>query len=244
MPSENYHELNNQRIDERLEAGLALLREHYTVEECEIDPAFANPNVGGRPNHVRRFDVKGVGNLLMMTAKDVESNQLSSFVLMPYFKNLPLFSTDYVYNDDKRFFLIEIYDLSVAHDAAFDAGIQALEDLAASWDDMPPFPTQPRWYDDIRPVCIAKAPSVEQDGLSLERFLAALDAFVQMEKAAPALSDADRARKWQKNKDYSDGLVDRGGVSTDLWTDALGAENVRRFFDEVFFGPACYKKAY
>ena len=241
MASEtNMHDVNVKRIDERLDAGLALLREHYTVKECAVEPALANPVVAGRPNHVRRFDVQGVGNLLMMTAKDVEQNQLSSFVLMPYYKNLPLFSTDYVYNDDKRFFLIEIYDLSVHHDQLWQEGIDAFAACAERWGDMPEFPTQPRWYDDIRPVCIGKAPSCDQDELSLERFLEALRLFVKMEQAAPALSAEDRARKWQKNKDYSDALIDEGGVSTDRWTAALGSENVRRFFDEVFFGPACY----
>lgn len=234
-------EENKRRIDERLDAGLALLREHYAVTECAIDPAFERPNVGGRPNRVRRFDIEGVGNLLAMTAKDVEENQLSTFVVMPYYKNLPLFSTDYVYNGDKRFFLIEVYDLSVYHDDAWQQGIDAFAASANAWDDMPEFPTQPRWYDDIRPVCIAKAPSREQDDVSLKRFLETLGLFVNMEKAAPLLSDEDRARKWQINKSYSDGLIDEGGVSTDLWTAALGVENVRRFFDEVFFGPACYR---
>ena len=239
--SEAMKDINSKRIDERLEAGLALLREHYEVQECEIDPAFVNPVVAGRPNHVQRFDIRGVGNLLMMTAKDVEENQLSSFVIMPYYKNLPLFSTDYVYTGDKRFFLIEVYDLSVGHDEAYLAGIDAFSQCAKDWDDMPAFPTQPRWYDDVRPVCVAKAPSVEQDELSIQRFLDELSVFVEMEAAAEPLSAEDRARKWQVNKDYSDGLIDQGGVSTDMWTEALGAENVRRFFDEVFFGPACYK---
>ena len=237
----NIKEENAQRIDERIQKGIELLREYYEVEECEIDPLFEKPVVAGRPNEVHRYDIKGVGNLLTMTAKDVDQNQLSSFVLTPYFKNLPLFSTDYVYNDDKRFFLIEIYDLSIGHDEAYLAGIDSFAEIAKSWDDMPEFPTQPRWYDDIRPVCIGKCPSREQDDLSLGRFLEALALFVAMEQAAPALSGDDLAKKWQANADYANGLIDQGGVSTDMWTQAFGAENTRRFFLEVFFGPACYK---
>ena len=241
--TEEIRELNKRRIDERLEAGLALLREHYQVEECALEPAFERPVVAGRPNHVRRFDIKGVGNLLMMTAKDVENNQLSSFVVMPYVKNLPLFSTDFVYNDEKRFFLIEVYDLSVKHDQEFQRGVDAFAACAATWDDMAEFPTQPRWYDDIRPVCIGKAPTLEQDELAIQRFCEELRVFVQMEQAAAPLVGDELAQKWQKNKGYSDALIDEGGVSTDMWTAALGAENVRRFFDEAFFGPACYKEA-
>ena len=241
MADKDILQVNKQLIDRRLKDGLAVLREYYMVQERDIDPAFANPIVGGRPYRVRSFDIWDVGNLLMMSATEVEEAQLSSFVIMPYYKNLPLFSTDYVYTGEKRVVLIEAYDLAVAHDELFEQGIASLAACADAWDDAPTFPTKSCWYDDIRPVCIAKAPSREQDEFALWRFRDALDLFIKMERSAPLLDDAERARKWELNKGYSDRLIDEGGVSTDRWTTALGADNVRRFFDEVFFGAAHYK---
>lgn len=236
-------EENAQMIDARIEAGLSLLRKHYAVNEQAVDQVLASPVIGGRPHHARRFDIEGVGNLLVMTVKEAEENQLSSFVITPYAKNLPLLSTDYVYSGDKRFFLIELYDLAVRQDSVYCHGIESFAALASSWDDMPDFPTRPCWYDDIRPVCIAKTPTREQDELALRRFLEALQLFIDIEQNAPALSGEDLKRKWQLNKDYADRLIDEGGVSTDLFTEALGAENTRRFFDEVFFAPACYRSS-
>ena len=234
-------EENTQMIDARIEAGLSLLRKHYAVREQPVDDVLANPVIGGRPHHARQFDIEGVGNLLAMTVKEADANQLSSFVVTPYAKNLPLFSTDYVYSGDKRFFLIELYDLAADRDDAYLGGIESFSSLASNWGDMPDFPVQPCWYDDIRPVCIAKAPSRDQDELALKRFLEALQLFIDMEQSAQELSGDSLVRKWQLNKDYADRLIDEGGVSTDLFTEALGAENTRRFFDEVFFAPACYK---
>ena len=238
-------EENARLIDARLVAGLALLREHFAVEEREVDPVLANPVIGGRPHHARRFDIAGVGNLLLMTVKDAAENQLSSFVITPYAKNPPLFSSDYVYTGERRFFLLEVYDLGVRHadarDAAYDEGMKAFAALGAQWQDMPDFPTRPCWYDGIRPVCVAKAPSRDQDELALQRFLEFLELFVRMAQAAPALEGDDLIAKWQLNKGYSDRLVDEGGVSTDLFVEALGPDNTRRFFDEVFFAPACYR---
>ena len=236
-------EENAQMIDARIEAGLSLLRKHYAVNEQAVDQVLASPVIGGRPHHARRFDIEGVGNLLVMTVKEADANQLSSFVITPYAKNLPLFSTDYVYSGDKRFFLIELYDLAVRQDSVYCHGIESFAALASSWDDMPDFPTRPCWYDDIRPVCIAKTPTREQDELALRRFLEALQLFIDIEQNTPALSGEDLKRKWQLNKDYADRLIDEGGVSTDLFTEALGAENTRRFFDEVFFAPACYRSS-
>ena len=238
--AEDIVQVNKRLIDRRLKDGLALLREYYLIEERDIDSAFANPVVAGRPYHVRSFDIWDVGNLLMMSAVDVEEAQLSSFVIMPYYKNLPLFSTDYVYTGEQRIMLIEAYDLAVSHDELFDRGIASLAACADAWGDMADFPVESRWYDDIRPVCIAKAPSRDQDELALWRFRDALDLFVKMERCAPPLDDADRARKWELNKGYSDRMVGEGGVATDRWISALGAENVSRFFDEVFFGSSHY----
>ena len=236
----SFREENARRIDERLEAGLALLREHYTVEECAVDSVLSDVVVGGRHHCARRFNIEGVGNLLVMTVKEADENQLSSFVITPYCKNLPLFSTDYVYSGEGRYFLIELYDLAVYHDEAYRAGIDAFAVLGRAWDDMEDFQTRPCWYEDIRLVCIAKKPRHDQDDLALQRFLEALRLFVDMEKAAMPLTGADLVRKWELNKNYSDRLIDEGGVSTDLWVAAIGPENTRRFFDEVFFGPACY----
>lgn len=234
-------ERNVRFIEARLAAGLARLREHYDVEERDVDPVLANPVIGGRPHHARRYDIAGVGNLLAMTVTESDEAQLSSFVITPYFKDLPLFSTDYVYSGERRFFLIEAYDLTVNHAETFDAFIGKLATLADTWSDMSAFPTQPAWYDDIRPLCIAKAPTPDQDDLSISHFLETLDAFIALEQEMPPLSEGDRAKKWQLNKDYADRLIDEGGVSTDLFTQALGPENTRRFFDEVFFAPTFYR---
>lgn len=234
-------EKNKQVIDGRIEVGLAYLRARFVVEEQPVDPVLANPVIGGRPHHARRFDIADIGNLLAMTVKDAPENQLSSFVITPYEKDLPLFSTDYVYSGKRRFFLIELYDLAINRGDAYVHGIDAIADLGTTWDDMPDFPTRPCWYDGIRPVCIAKAPGIEQDDLAVQRFLEALGCYIDMACALPALSGEELSGKWCLNKGYANRLIDEGGVSTDLFTQAIGAENTRRFFDEVFFAPACYK---
>ena len=56
MGLENHiNEENAQRIDERIEAGLALLRERYAVEERAVDSVLADVVVDGRPHHARQY---------------------------------------------------------------------------------------------------------------------------------------------------------------------------------------------
>ena len=127
------------------------------------------------------------------------------------------------------------------HDAAFDQGIESFKAFAPAIAELKDIPTQPCWYDDIRPVCYSKAPTPEQDDAAIKGFLDFLTLVIQMEQAAPALTGEDLAVKWQKNREYANRLIDDGGVSTDLFTEALGAENTRRFFHEIFFGSENYK---
>ena len=239
----NIFEKNHQMIDRRIAEGLALLGKYYRIAERKADPVLSSPRVGGRTHIARSYDIEGVGNLLTMTCKESEENNLSSFVVMPYFKNLPLFSSDFVYSGENRYFLLEIYDLSVRHDEAFTQGIESLRAFAPSIGELKDIPTRPCWYDDIRPVCYSKAPSPDQDDAAIRGFLQFLEIFVRMEQAAPLLTGDDLVLKWKKNREYADRLIDDGGVSTDLFTEALGAENTRRFFHEVFFGSENYRPA-
>lgn len=237
----NIQERNAMLIDKRISEGLSLLRKYYTVEKCESDKTISSPRVCGRLHEAVRYDIKGVGNLLTMTCKETEENNLSSFVIMPYKKNLPLFSSDFVYSGENRYFLLEIYDLSVRHDELFDKGIEDFAKLGEKLTELKDIPTQPCWYDDIRPVCYSKAPALDQDEMAIRAFLDILELFVKMEQAAPFLSGDDLVTKWKKGREYADRLIDEGGVSTDLFTEALGAENTRRFFHEIFFGSEHYR---
>lgn len=233
-------EKNRMLIDRRISEGLSFLQSHYTVEKCASDEAISSPRVGGRLHEAVRYDIKGVGNLLTMTCKETDENNLSSFVIMPYAKNLPLISSDYVYSLENRYFLLEVYDLSVRHDEVYDKGIRNFAKLGEKLTALKDIPTRPCWYDDIRPVCYSKAPGLDQDDLSVSGFMEFLKLFVEMEQAAPFLSGDDLVQKWKINREYADRLIDEGGVSTDLFTEALGAENTRRFFHELFFGSENY----
>ena len=36
--------------------------------------------------------------------------------------------------------------------------------------------------------------------------------------------------------EYTDGLIEKGGISTDVFKKDLGEEETKKFFDSVFFG--------
>ena len=97
------------------------------------------------------------------------------------------------------------------------------------------------WYDSIRSACTAKSTLVSQDEEIISLFIENLKLFIDMEQAHEPLSKDDMKAKWRITQDYTDGLVDTGGVSTDVFKAVLGPEKTKEFFNTVFFGTARFK---
>jgi hypothetical protein len=65
-----------------------------------------------------------------------------------------------------------------------------------------------------------------------------LHVYLEHGKSFPLLSEEDRAQKTAITVAYTDGLIEKGGISTDVFKSQLGNEETKKFFDQVFFGTA------
>lgn len=234
-------EKNKFNIDKRISLGLNLIRKNYELKEIIIGE-FQHLNIKGMNYKIKQYEIKGVGNLLVMESKDSKVFQMDTFVITPYYKNLPLFSSDYIYNNDKRTFLNEIYSLTDNEDDLYNKYIRKFADMKNKCSHLTDMKVKSCWYDDIRPVCIAKNTDYKNDDEIISIFIKNLEIFINMEKESPLLNEDQYKIKWQKTQDYTDGLVDDGGVSTDVFKVALGAQKTKDFFNKVFFAPSLYKK--
>ena len=59
-------------------------------------------------------------------------------------------------------------------------------------------------------------------------------------KELPTLNEEEMSAKRKLCKDYSDGLISNGGISTDVFKEQLGEDTTRDFFDKVLFGTEHY----
>lgn len=235
------YQTNLARIENRIHAGLELLRQYYEVNELPVG-MFKSFTVAERRHVVRQFEIVGVGNLLVMTNPDPGNMQMDTFSITPYFKNLPLFTTDYMYFTDKRMFLNEIYDLVETKDVLYQSYIAQFAANCAKYSDFEDMKLPACWYDDIRPVVISKITPPEKDEAILDLFLSNLRTFIAMEQASPVLEGEALHAKWEKNYQYARALVEDGGVSTELFVKSLGAEHTKEFFYSIFFAPYRYRK--
>ena len=234
------YETNMKMIERRINAGLSMLRQNYRVTEIDTG-ALESFVVAERFHAVRQYEIEGVGNLVVMTNPKEGTMQMDTFTITPYYKNLPLFTTDYMYFEDKRMFLNEIYDLVEEQDELYRTYIGRFSENCAAVADLEDMPMRKCWYDSIRPVVAAKIAAPAEDERILDLFLRNLSTFIEMEQKTPLLSPEKRLGKWQRNYDYARALVEDGGVSTDLFVQSLGADETKRFFYSVFFAPFRYR---
>ena len=235
------YETNMKMINRRLDAGLRMLRENYRVTEIDTG-SLESFVVDNRYHEVRQYEIEGVGNLLVMTNPKEGKMQMDTFTITPYYKNLPLFTTDYMYLEDRRMILNEIYDLVEYKDDLYNKYIEKFKEncrMVSSLEDMK---MKKCWYDDIRPVFAGKMSTAENDDQVFELFVKNLETFINMEKETPFLPLEKRQGKWEKNYNYARALVEDGGVSTDLFVKSLGADETKRFFYSVFFAPYRYRQ--
>ena len=234
------YETNMKMIERRINAGISMLRQNYRVIEIDTG-ALESFVVAERFHAVRQYEIEGVGNLVVMTNPKEGTMQMDTFTITPYYKNLPLFTTDYMYFEDKRMFLNEIYDLVEEQDELYRTYIGRFSENCAAVADLEDMPMRKCWYDSIRPVVAAKIAMPAEDECILDLFLRNLSTFIEMEQKTPLLSPEKRLGKWQRNYDYARALVEDGGVSTDLFVQSLGADETKRFFYSVFFAPLRYR---
>lgn len=233
---------NNPVMYDTIADGLDELKKEYTVNQLDTGE-FENMRFYGIMNfHVDQYEIEELGNLSVLTA-DMGFMQMMSFTITPFEKNVPLCAMDYMYIFGNRKSYIEYYSVAANTESdEYRAVKEKLRNVIARYDDVEDIPmTESYWYDSILEVVTHKKLSSSSDEQNKEMFLDALKAYISEAKKLPALSAEERSKQIQNTHDYSDGLITKGGVSTDVFKKALGEEKTRQFFDNVFFGTNRYQ---
>lgn len=182
---------------------------------------------------VEKYTLEGVGNVSVMTT-NMGFMQMGTLVVTPMEKDVPLLSTDFMYMFGNRKYIMEMDNIMVNDDDAYRAKCQAGNDLIATYTNLEEYPGEPSWLDEVQDVLARKQ---SKDTAAMDKMVADVTGYyVNWVKEAPALSAEEVPAKVAAAKAYSDKLIDLGGLSTNVFKQALGEDVTRDFFDTVFFG--------
>jgi len=228
---------NTKAMNACIEETLALAKQDHTVTEIPAGEYQEMTAMGILKFHVKQYDIEGVGNLSTMTV-NAGVMQMATIVFTPMEKDIPLLSCDYMYILGNRKSYLELYDLVNDRDDVYDSWLseyQAVQDRYAA---IPDTEASDAWYTDLLTVVTYKAGKKSDDAALQQLLLDTVGVYLDQADAYAEMPTEAKAAKRELIKNYSDGLIDQGGVSTDFFTKSFGTDTTRDFFDRVFFGTA------
>ena len=218
-----------------VDAALAELCKRYTVTALDPGEFKQLKLFGFLKFRVEQYDIQALGNLSVMRV-NMGAMQMATVVITPLDKNLPLLSADYMYIFSKRKFYLEFYDLVKEKDEAY---LQLMADLGAvqaRYNHLEDFEPTKAWYDDLLTVASFKSAPSDADTDLMTMLSDSLQVYLEHGLKLPALTEEERREKLAITTAYTNGLIEKGGVSTDIFKKQLGVEVTKKFFDAVFFG--------
>ena len=229
--------INVKAMNRCVDAVMDELQENYTVTPLDAGEYEEIKLYGLMKFKVEQYDIEDLGNLSVMRI-NMGVMQMSSIVITPKDKNLPLLTADYIYILTNRKAYLECYDLVKEKDDTYNQLLTNLYDIQKKYDYLDNLEVSPAWYEHLLTVATYKSCNVSADQDLEDMVLNSLTAYIQHDKQLPLLSEEEKQEKLTITVNYTDGLITNGGISTDVFKNALGPEVTKDFFDSVFFGTA------
>jgi hypothetical protein len=207
---------------------LDVLKQNYALTELDAGE-FSSLKASGMKFFVNAYHAEGLGHVSVMRAKGFFGlMKMDTVIIVPTEHDLPLYSYDRIYAMGNDTLIVELYDTTVSE--YDDSALSAVKERFVHLTERDP---GEHWYDSIKLKSSIskkgkKANTPFLDELAIEHFSAFINA-----DAAP-VSDIDKKR--ERTEYYVNGLLERGGPSTDAFIKALGREKTETLFKTVLFG--------
>lgn len=212
--------------DNSIELMLNILKEKYEVQQLDVKD-FKNLKVGPMKLKVSQYYIKGIGNLSIMTGKAMMGlMKMDTLILSAFEVDAPIFSYDRIHAMGNDTLIYDLYDSYVEK-----SDISPLQKVIDKYQDIPNKDPGVHWYDDIRlPEAILKK---DKGNAKVQEL--AMEYFEEFINLLPTFKVCDPVIKKPLVDKYTQGLLDNGGASTDMFIEKLGKEKTTQLFKEVLF---------
>jgi len=228
---------NMKAMNGCVDAALKKLNEHYTVTPRDAGE-YENLKLNALMKFdVKQYDVEELGNLSVMKV-NMGFMQMATVVVTPRDKNVPLLSADYMYIMGNRKAYLEFYDVVKEKDTQYQELLTALTEVQSRWEHLENITPSKAWYEHLLTVTAYKAGKTDSDGDIQDMLVESLGIYLEHAKQFPLLEKSAKQEKIAITQEYTNGLIEKGGISTDVFKKELGDEKTKHFFDNVFFGTA------
>ncbi len=209
---------------------LTLIGEKYPLTSVDAGE-FKTLKASGMKFDISAYDAKGLGRVSVMQAKGFFGlMKMFTLIVTPTDIDLPLYSYDRIFAFGNDVLISEVYDTCAAGEFSQEA-LKAVTDAYAGKFERDP---GQHWYDSIKfETSISKKAkkrfTKELDELAEKHFKAYLETPSALVEGETAL------KKAEKTAYYVNGLLDKGGPSTDAFVKSLGREKTETLFKKILF---------
>ena len=177
------------------------------------------------------YDIANLGSMSVIEMSAMFGlMQMESFILTASEKDQPLYNGDFIIAAGNCTLLEEFYDTMI--NPLDEASVNRYREVKSRYASLPPYKTEPRWYDDIRYDFTLGATDRSLKKTKEDITLDYLSAYLANAESAPA---CDPAVKKAKTKAYVDGLFANGGPAVDQFRKLFGEDRSREIFEEIVF---------
>lgn len=207
---------------------LKILSERYPLTELPIGE-MAAMKASGMKFTIQAYRAEGLGHVSVMHAKGFFGlMKMDTLIINPKDVDLPLYSYDRIFAMGNDTLIVELYDTMVVK-----ADMGALNEVKARYASLPERDPGEHWYDAIK-----LEESISKKGKKM--FTSAFDELTKAHFNAYLDSKKERvvdaSAKAEKASYYVEGLLEKGGPSTDVFKKSIGEEKTAELFRKVLFG--------
>ena len=231
--------INIKAMNKISESALNIVKNNFEVSQIDLGKKSVIKLNAFIKFDVEQYDIKNVGNLSIMKV-NLGLMQMFSFIITPIHKNIPLLSADYMYILGKRKSYLEYYDLVETKDDTYCQLLNNLSAIITNFDYLENVKIEPTWYFNLLTVKTFKSGKIKNDKDFKSLLENSLLEYCSFTKELNNLSAEKLLQKKEITLDYTNGLIEKGGICTDIFKKSFGTEGTKCFFDEILFGTANY----
>ena len=222
----------NAIVDE----GISIFKKEYELEELDIGEFKTVYIYKILPFKSEEYYIKGLGVLSVMTL-NLGAMQMITFNLNPFEKDIPQMAIDYMIILNQRKILFEIYNLMIdSENDNYKEFLKKVEEIKGNYTDLKDFSSNEDWRSKYFSDTIYKSGNPLNEGKLLNLFKDVLNAYIEYAKKEKDLDSEQKAKKVEAIKDFSDKLVENGGVAINNFKKSLGDEKTKEFLGKVLYG--------
>ena len=207
-------------MNDCIDAAMNELNKQYTITPIDTGDYKEMTIYGIMKFHVEQYNIKELGNLSIMRV-NMGFMQMATLVITPHDKNMPLLSMDYMYILGNRKCYVEFYDVVEQKDESYNSLMELLSGVEKKYDYLEDIETSTAWYEHLLTVTYYKGGNSDYDEDFKNMMIDSLSTYLSHSKELPKLSESQRSEKLRITLEYTDGLIEKGGVSTDVFKDSL-----------------------